>query len=119
MYVAYAGCFAVSCLSIAIVLAYGQEFGKDKALKWLTALFASFIEDVFLLYPLLVRWHTPCLSLRQHLCFAPFFVCFLACLLFGLLDCWRASLRVRLIIIVYERVSRIAGFGGEYLVSAS
>ena len=56
-YVAYVACFSVITLSIVIILTYGQYFGKEVSLMWLTSLLASFFEDFFLMYPILVSIH--------------------------------------------------------------
>ena len=51
------GCMIVSIMSVVLILIYGQEFGKEKALKWLSALFAGLVQDIFVTYPVLVRKH--------------------------------------------------------------
>eukprot|EP00794_Sanderia_malayensis_P008787 gene8787-9725_t len=52
--VAYCGCFAISVLSIVVILIYGQQFGKDKAVKWVVSLFSGIFQDIFITYPIVL-----------------------------------------------------------------
>ncbi|XP_064630096.1 polycystin-1-like [Lineus longissimus] len=54
VYLAYSLCAALSILSIIMVVLYGHKFGRDLALKWLLALFISFVQSAFITEPLKV-----------------------------------------------------------------
>uniref|UniRef100_A0A7M5VDM8 PLAT domain-containing protein n=3 Tax=Clytia hemisphaerica TaxID=252671 RepID=A0A7M5VDM8_9CNID len=54
VYIGYLCCFSLSTFCIIVVLTYGQQFGREKALKWLKSLLFGFVEDIFFVYPLLM-----------------------------------------------------------------
>jgi len=54
VYVGYTLCFLISAFCAIVVLVYGQQFGRERALKWLKSLLFGFVEDVFFVYPVLV-----------------------------------------------------------------
>ena len=56
VYVGYTLCFLLSTFSIIMVLAYGQQFGREIAWKWVKSLLFGFLEDVFFVYPVLVSF---------------------------------------------------------------
>ncbi|XP_013395471.1 polycystin-1-like [Lingula anatina] len=54
IYLAYLLCFALSGLSILVILLYGHKFGRDVALRWLISLAFSFVQSAFITEPLKV-----------------------------------------------------------------
>jgi len=53
-YIGYSCCFLISLFSAIVVITYGQQFGRDRSVKWLRCLVFGFLEDVFLTFPFLV-----------------------------------------------------------------
>jgi polycystin 1L2 len=54
VYVAYIGCFTTCLAGSVIILIYGQQFGRTKALQWVASMFLSFFESILFFEPIKV-----------------------------------------------------------------
>ena len=56
IYIGYFLCFVVSVVSGFFVMLYGFSFGKVKSDKWIVAMLVSFLQSVFLIQPVKVKY---------------------------------------------------------------
>ena len=56
VHLAYSICVVLTCVSILMVLIYGQAFGMDLSLRWILACFFTVVLSVFIMEPVKVSY---------------------------------------------------------------